>query len=394
MHLAVVELHLVDLRLVAPLETSTGRRDRRPVVLVHLVADDGCEGWGECDALDEPTYTAEYAAGAAAVLAEHLVPRLLAGGSLADDDPVGAGLERLAAVRGHAMAKAALEMALLDLELRRSGLSLAAFLGASSAAVPAGATVSLGEPAAVAGAVDAALAAGYERIKVKVAPGRDVASLRELRRAHPRLALVADANGAYRLDEPAHRRALLEIDELGLLALEQPLRAGDLVGHAELAAALVTPIVLDESVEGPDDLDAALALGALDGLSVKPGRLGGILAARRAHDVCLAAGLHLCVGGMFETALARAAHLAVAALPGFDLPGDLGASDRYFAPDLSAPHVLIGGMLAVPDGPGIGRAPDPGALAAATRCVARWRAGEAPGPLSWSAAAHRFEASA
>lgn len=395
MRLAAVELRVLDLCLVAPLETSGPRHGARPVVLVHVRCADGPDGWGECGALAEPTYTSEYASAAADVLAEHLVPRLLSGGALGEDDPVEAALARLAPVRGHPMAKAAIEMALLDAQLRAEERPLAAWLGAGALRVPAGATVSVGEVDAVLATVADALGAGYGRVKVKIAPGRDVKVLQAVRRAYPLLAVSADANGAYRLERPEHRRALLEIDELGLVALEQPLPADDLLGHAELAAALVTPVILDESVADAADLAAAIALGALDGLSVKPGRMGGILAAARAHDACLAAGLHCSIGGLFETGLARAAHLAVAALPGFDLPGDLGASDRYYAPDLCAPHVLEHGMLRVPEGPGIGRVPDPDLLAAVSTRVACGRAASGDvGPLSWSPAPKGRAASA
>ena len=387
MRLVAVELRFVILQLVSPLESSAARYAERPVVLVRVAAEDGSEGWGECGALAAPTYSAEYAEAAAAVLADHLVPRLLTGGPLADEDPIEDAMARLGAVRGHHMAKAAVEMALLDVVLRAEGRSLASYLGAQALRVPAGATVSLGTPEAVLAAVDQVVAAGYTRVKCKVAPGQDVAALRAVRRAHPLLAVSADANGSYRLERAEDRRALLRLDELGLRAIEQPLPANDLLGHAEIAEALVTPVLLDESIEDAADLTAALALGACDGVSIKPGRLGGIRAAARAHDACLAAGLHCSIGGLFETGLARGAHIALGALPGFDLPGDLGASDRYYAPDLCAPHVLDHSSLLVPDGPGIGRVPDPDRLAATTRRVATTRPGTGPSePLTWTAA--------
>lgn len=384
MRLFAVELRVCSFDLVHPLATSTTRHVERPVVLVRVLPQDGPEGWGECDALAEPTYTAEYAEGAATVLAEHLVPKLLAHEELDEDDPAADAVARLAPIRGHRMAKAAIEMAVLDAALRKSGRSLAEHLGAEHDSVPAGATVSIGDPDEVVAAVAQAVDAGYVRVKCKVAPGSDVEPLRAVRAAFPELAVVADANGAYCVEEREHRRTLQVLDELGLAAIEQPLAPADLPGHVELTAMLETPVLLDESVEDEADLAGAIALGALDGLVVKPGRLGGLRAARRAVARCRAAGLHLSLGGMLETGLARAAHLALAATAGFDLPGDLGASERYFVPDLTVPHVLHDGALAVPAGPGLGVRPDPVVLAKATRRVAFGTVGTTSGPLSWT----------
>ncbi|HUZ21675.1 MAG TPA: o-succinylbenzoate synthase [Acidimicrobiales bacterium] len=363
MELHAVELIRLELPLVVSLATSAGEHAVRPIVLVRLITDSG-EGYGECEALAEPIYTEEYADGAARVLADHLVPRLLAGGPLEASSPAAAGLERLRPVRGHRMAKAAVEMALLDAWLRGEGRSLADFLGATSRHVPAGATVGIVPTAEVLGRVAAAAAAGYRRVKLKIGPGHDVEPIGAVRAEFPALVLAADANGAYRLDDPGDRRALELIDGLGLAALEQPLAAEDLVGHAELAAALVTPVVLDESVADEQDLQAALALGACVGVSLKAARLGGLLAACRVRDRCLAAGVRMAAGGMLETGLGRAASLALAGCPGFDLPGDLGGSERYFVPDLTPAHRVVDGELAVPDGPGLGVEPRPDVLAA------------------------------
>ncbi|MCU1490626.1 MAG: menC [Acidimicrobiaceae bacterium] len=382
MRVEAVELRSCALELVRPVATSAGRHEQRPVVLVRLGFDDGSEGWGECDALLQAGYSAEYSDGAAQVLADQLVPRIPAR-DLDRDDPVADALSGLAAVPGHPMAKASLEMALLDGWLSAGRRSLADFLGATSQRVPGGATIGLGTTEEVLGAARLAVEAGYTRLKCKIAPGRELDQLGAVRDAFPDVAVCADANGAYRLDDEEHRRRLGALDSLGLVALEQPLAPDDLAGHAVLAAELATPVLLDESVGDEGQLAAAVALGALDGLVVKPGRLGGVLAARRVHDACVVAGLHLVLGGMFEAGIARAAHLAVAALPGFDLPGDLGGSDRYFHPDLTRPHVLEAGMLAVPDEPGIGRRPEISALLATTRRIAIGRPGEA---LSWAPA--------
>ncbi len=353
MKIHAVELLRLDLTLRHTLATSAGEHHLRPVLLIVVHAE-GVIGYGECEALLEPTYTEECADGAEAVLTSQLVPRLLAGGELASIEEA---MGLLAAVRGHQMAKAGLEMALLDAELKLAGRSLAHYLGATSATVAAGANVSLGGADAVLAEVAEAVEAGYRRVKCKIAPGRDLESLAAVRSAFPDLVLSADANGAYLLADDSHRDRLRRIDRLGLAAIEQPLAPEDLLGHAELAAELDTPIVLDESVTSLAGLEIALLLGAADAVSVKAARLGGLLVGRAVHDRCRAAGVHLSIGGMLESGLGRAAALALGALPGFDLPGDLGASERYFAPDLTVPHLLHEGALAVPAGPGLGVAP-------------------------------------
>lgn len=362
MRLRVVELCRLDLVLLNALRTSVGEHGRRPVLIVRVVTDDA-EGYGECSALAEPTYTEEYADGAEAVLVDHLVPRLMR--SAADEMTAEQRIALLDSVRGHPMAKAGLEMALLDAALRARGRSLASYLGATQATIPAGANVSIGSPDAVLAAVAQTLEAGYTRVKCKVAPGHDLDIVRAVRDAFPHVTLSVDANGAYDLAVDEHRKALSALDECGLAAIEQPLAPDDLLGHAELVRRLSTPVLLDESITSLGSLRVAIALRAMGGVSIKPARVGGLLVAKAMHDVCAAEGLHLAIGGMLETGIGRAAALSVGALPGFDLPGDLGGSERYFAPDLTLPHELRGGRLVVPDGPGIGVVPLENVMASA-----------------------------
>jgi len=276
-------------------------------------------------------------------------------------------LELLGPVHGHKMAKAGVEMALLDAELRASSMSLAAFLGATHRTIPAGANVSLGTPDSVVAAVALVVDAGYRRVKVKIAPGFDVDVLEAVRAAFPEVALSADANGSYDLMNGEHRVALQRMDALGLACFEQPLPAGDLEGAAALCRLAQTPVILDESIASMSDFDNAVALGALDGVSIKPARIGGLLAGKTLHDRASALGLSLSIGGMLESGVGRAAAIALGALAGFNLPGDLGGSDRYFDPDLTAPHVLVDGGLAVPSAPGIGVALDEDVLSSVTR---------------------------
>lgn len=376
LRLLAVELARLELELVSPVATSHGMLRRRPVLLVRVTTD-RAEGVGECPALAEPTYTSEYADGAELVLGSHLIPLLL---ERPDLGSVEEAMGRLEVIRGHHMAKSAIEMALLDAECRAAGRSLAARIGAPRPFVAAGATVGLAEePGRVAAAVTAAVRAGYERVKCKVAPGRDVATLAAIRREHADLTLVADANGSYRLDRPGDLEALRAFEGFGLAALEEPLEAGDLAGHAALRQLIGVPILLDESAPDLHAIESAALLGAADAVSIKPARLGGVLRAAAAVHRCGELGLSCAIGGMFETGIGRAASLAVAGLPGLDLPGDLGASDRYFKTDLTAPHVLEGGRLAVPQGPGLGVALVHEVLPAVTVRSRGWRSAAARG---------------
>jgi O-succinylbenzoate synthase len=335
-----VELWQVTLPLVHPFVTAHGVEHERHTVIVRLVGP-AFEGWGECVALTAPTYTSEYSAGAAHVLEHHLAPLLLTG-----------GLDALAGIEGHRMAKASLELAVLDGELRSTGTSLAQHLGATRDWVPSG--IALGLDAQL-DDVAAAVEAGYQRVKLKIAPARDVEWVTQVRHHFPDLALQVDANGAYTL---AHAEHLARLDDLGLLLIEQPLGADDLAGHAALAHRLSTPLCLDETITSAAAATHAIAAGACRVVNLKAGRMGGYLEAVRAHDACRAAGVPVWCGGMLETGLGRAANLALAALPGFTLPGDLSPSSRWFAEDLTEPIVLgPDGHLAVPTGPGIGVTP-------------------------------------
>lgn len=350
MGITAVELRRIRLPFRTPVRTATGTTAVRDVLLVRVDTTGG-EGWGECAALAEPTYTSEYVDGAAAVLRTQLIPRLVAAaGGAVDSGAVGAAL---APVRGHRMAKAALEMAVLDAELRTGGVSLAGYLGATRHTVEAG--VALGMAPSVGALLDdvaRAMAEGYRRVKLKVGPGWDVEPVRAVRdRFGDDLVLQVDANGVYSLADAGH---LARLDPFNLVLIEQPLAAEDLAGSAELARRITTPICLDESITSAATATAALAMGAGRVVNVKPGRVGGYLEARRVHDACLAAGAAAWCGGMWETGLARSANLALAALPGFTLPGDLSPPSRYLDGDIVAPLVARAGHLDVPDRPGIG----------------------------------------
>jgi O-succinylbenzoate synthase len=363
MRLELVELRRVRMPLVAPFRTSFGTETHRDALIVRALTDVG-EGWGECVADVVPLYSSEYADGATHVLHHHLVPRLFAlGDALTTEGVAGA----LAPVQGHPMAKGALEMAVLDAELRAAGRSFAQRLGAVRTRVDCGVSVGI-QPStdALLETVSAYLDAGYRRIKLKIEPGLDVEPVRAVRRlVGDHVLLQVDANAAYRWrdDDVAALRAL---DDFGLLLVEQPLPPDDLAGHAALAHELATPVCLDESITSHTTTALALDLGACTIVNIKAGRVGGYLEAVRIHDLCRERGVAVWCGGMLETGLGRAANVALAALPGFTLPGDTSASNRYFADDLTEPFVLDDGRLAVPTGPGLGVEPRAEQLAAYT----------------------------
>ena len=368
MKIEEIELRRIRLPLVSPFQTSFGTETDRDILLVRMTGVEG-EGWGECVALAEPVYSAEYVDGVVDVIRRHLLPRLFA---LPDPAAHLVG-PVLAEVKGHPMAKAVLEMALLDAELRVAGVSFGSYLGAVRERVPSGVSVGImGSVAELLDAVGAYLDQGYLRIKLKIQPGWDLEPVRAVReRFGDDVALQVDANTAYTLADARH---LARFDPFDLLLIEQPLAEDDVAGHAELARQLRTPVCLDESITSARAAADAITRGACSVVNIKAGRVGGYLEARRVHDVCAAVGVPVWCGGMLETGLGRAANVALAAMPNFVLPGDTSASDRYWRHDITAPFVLEAGHLAVPTGPGLGVTPIPDALAEFTvssECL-RW----------------------
>ena len=351
----LVRLHRIDMPLVRPFRTSFGTQDARDVLLVEIVSD-GVSGWAECVAMEWPGYSAEYVDGAVDVLVEHFIPNVLSD-RLLDPHEIHARLRRFP---GHPMAKAALETAVLDAWLRQRGQSLASYLGAVRDEVDCG--VSVGIPTSIDALLEEVATyvdAGYRRIKLKIEPGWDVEAVRAVRETWPDMPLQTDANQAYTRDDA---EVLAAMDPFNLLLVEQPLPEDDLRGHALLAERIATPVCLDESIISVATADTAIAFGATSVINIKPGRVGGYLEAKAIHDLCLDRGVPVWCGGMLETGIGRAANVALAALPGFTLPGDTSASSRYFATDITEPFVLDDGRLRVPDGPGIGVDPIPAIL--------------------------------
>lgn len=349
MKLESVELLRLQMPLVAPFRTSFGVQSERDVLLVVAHTTDGVRGYGECVALADPVYSEEYVQGAEHVMARYLVPAVLAEPDLTATKV--AGLTE--GIVGHRMAKAALELAVLDAQLQAAGMSLAEYLGGVRDRVDVG--VSVGITATVDGLVEVVgnyVAKGYRRVKLKIQPGFDVEPVAAVRAAFGAgLALQVDGNCAYAAGDLSH---LSELDPFGLILIEQPFDHDDLGLHAELARRCVTPICLDESLTSARATAAAIRARACSIANIKPGRMGGYLEARRAHDVATALDTPVWCGGMLETGIGRAANLALASLPGFTLPGDISASDRYYAEDITEPFVLVDGQIDVPRGPGVG----------------------------------------
>jgi len=308
-------------------------------------------------ALRAPSRTThQYLENCVEVIARFLVPLLHR------DSTAQSFIETAAPIRGNYMSKACVEAALLDLQLREQKTSLAKFLGATKTSVPSGVSVgiqdSLDDLVRVVGEY---LAQGYVRVKLKIEPGSDIELVRTVRKEFgDELLLQVDANAAYTVADAKH---LKQLDEFNLLLIEQPLPEDDLAGHVELARQIKTPVCLDESITSFDTARGALDLNACSIINIKPGRVGGYLEAKKIHDLCLSRGVPVWCGGMLETGIGRAANLALAALPGFTLPGDISASARYFARDITHPFVIENGHIAVPNTVGIGVEPLPEMLA-------------------------------
>jgi len=354
--LEAIELRVLHLPLVAPFTTSFGTETVREVIVVRARTSDG-DGWGEIVTQQAPLYSSEYTRSAWDVAQRFLVPALLDRSTVSPEEVSGV----LAPFVGHRMAKAGLELAVLDAALRAEGRTLGAHLGAVHERIPSGVSVGIQrDPAALVDTVGAYLAEGYARIKIKIKPGRDLGDTAAVREAFGDIPLQVDANSAYTL---ADIDVLAALDRFDLLLIEQPLQEDDIVDHATLAARLRTPVCLDESIVSAKAAADALALRAASVINIKAGRVGGYLEAVRVHDLCRDAGVPVWCGGMLETGIGRAANAALAALRGFTLTGDVSASDRFYSRDIvTEPIVLEDGHVRVPTGPGIGVEIDTAAL--------------------------------
>ncbi len=353
MRIERIELRLLRLPLVRFFETSFGRIDERAFVLVTLEGD-GVVGVGECVAEDSPFYSPETTRTAWHIIERFLAP-IVFEREYAHPREV---FDSFAIVRGHHMAKAAVEMAAWDLFARQHGQSLAHLLGGSQAIIASGIAsgVSIGIQDSLDRLVDRVeteLASGYRRIKIKIKPGWDLEAVRMIRDRCGSVPLMVDANAAYTLQDADH---LAGLDAFDLMMIEQPLEYDDLRDHARLQSRLRTSICLDESLHTPRLAEEALEIGACRIINIKPGRVGGHAQSIRMHDIAMTRHAPVWHGGMLESGIGRAHNIHLSTLPGFTLPGDVAASRRYFAPDLIDPEIDVrpDGTIAVPHGPGIG----------------------------------------
>ncbi len=328
-----INLRHVRMPLKHFFETSFGRTYAREIVLVEVISD-GLSGWGEVTAGENPFYNEEWTGSIWPLLINYVCPRVL-NQELAGPEDVA---PRLSHIRGHMMTRGGLEAAVWDLEARRNNVPLWKQIG-GGAHKQIACGVSIGIQNTVADLlkkIEQELADGYQRIKMKIKPGRDVEDIREVRREFPGIKLMADANSAYTLADVDH---LKKLDEFYLMMIEQPLAHDDIIDHAVLQAKLDTPICLDECIRSAHHAEQAIRLNACRIINIKLGRVGGFLEAKKVHDVAQKAGIPVWCGGMLESGIGRAHNVALASLPNFVLPGDVSASKRYWQRDLIQPEV-------------------------------------------------------
>ena len=349
MKIESITLHHISMPLVAPFETSFGRETDRQCVLITLRAD-GLTGYGECVATRDPGYNYETAGTVWHILKDFVAPLIL-GQDITDAE---AFQRHVGGIRGHHLAKAGVEMALWDLLGKRAGKSLKEMIGGRREQVEVGVSIGIQESAsALVRTVESYLKDGYRRVKIKIKPGREIEETSAVRRAYPDLHLQVDANSAYTLETAA---ALKPLDNLDLLLIEQPLYEDDIWDHRKLQAEFKTPICLDESILSPRHARYALEMEACKIINIKPARVAGLSQGIMIHDYCRAQNVPVWCGGMLETGVGRASNLAMASLPGFILPGDISASDRYYQRDITNERFVLNddSTIDVPNGPGLG----------------------------------------
>lgn len=351
MRIETIVLREIGMRLKAPFETSFGVTENRRILLVEVIVD-GVSGWGEVTTIESPSYNSETTDTAWHIVSEFIVPKLIGRDvhRAVDVAPL------LYAIRGHQMAKAGVENAIWHAEAELKGISLANLLGGTFDEIACGVSLGIREnPQALARKVDEELRNGYQRIKLKVKPGKDLEFVAEVRKQFPDIQLSVDANSAYDLKDVDHLRKL---DEFNLLMIEQPLQWDDIHSHAKLQTQLRTAICLDECINNAAHARAAIEVGACRIMNIKLGRVGGHCSARQVHDLCQQHSLPVWCGGMLESGIGRAHNIAMSTLPNFTLPGDVSASQRYWNEDIIEPEVEVTsrGTIRVPTGVGLGYA--------------------------------------
>jgi O-succinylbenzoate synthase len=345
-----VELREIRLPLVHFFETSFGRTSERRILLVRVTDKDGAAGWGECTAGEGPFYSDEWTETAWSTIKTFLAP-LVVGKEI---ESAANTWELMNAVRGHRMAKAAIETACWDLEARVLGRALWKHLGGMHSELSSGVSIGIQDsPEALIEKIEKELAAGYQRIKIKIKPGWDLGIIAQVRAKFPDIRLMADANSAYTLADVS---LFKEMDRYNLMMFEQPLAHDDIFDHAELQKQVATSICLDESIHSSADAQHAIALGSCRIVNLKLGRVGGHAQAKKVEQACREKNIPVWCGGMLESGIGRAHNIAMATLEGFTLPGDISASSRYWHEDIIDPPVTVSasGTVTAPDRPGIG----------------------------------------
>ena len=345
-----IELREIRLPLIHFFETSFGRTTERRIVLVRVIDREGGEGWGECTAGEGPFYSDEWTETAWTTLKDFLAP-IVTGREIANASAIG---DLMKAVRGHRMAKAAIETACWDLESRRAGVPLWKHLGGVQREIPCGVSIGIQEsPEILLEKIAKEVADGYQRIKIKIKPGWDLEIVEQVRKEFPEIQLMGDANSAYTLSDAPLFKSL---DDFSLMMIEQPLAYDDIFDHAQLQKQIRTPICLDESVKTPADALHAIDLGSCRIINVKLGRVGGHAMAKLVENAARERKIPVWCGGMLESGVGRAHNIAMATLAGFTLPGDVSASARYWEEDIIDPAVTVSarGTITTPDSPGIG----------------------------------------
>jgi o-succinylbenzoate synthase len=351
MKIEQITLREIRMRLKAPFETSFGVTQDRRILLVEVLAD-GVRGWGEITAIETPSYNSETTDTAWHIVSDFIAP-VLTGKDFAGAAEVPRALE---GIRGHYMGKSGVENALWDIEAQEKGLPLWGLLGGTRAEINCGVSLGIREnPEALVNRVNEELQCGYQRIKLKIKPGKDLEYVAAVRKQFPDILLSVDANSAYRLSDIDHLRKL---DEFKLLMIEQPLEWDDIHSHAALQSQISTPICLDECINNEHQAFSAIQLGACRIMNIKLGRVGGHSSARTIHDLCFERGIPVWCGGMLESGVGRAHNIAMSTLAGFTLPGDVSASGRYWAEDVIEPEVEVTsrGTIHSPTSAGLGYA--------------------------------------
>lgn len=351
MKLERVTLHYMALPYLRPFETSFSREYENHFIIVE-VESEGCVGYGECVADATPLYSEESTGTAFHMLSQFLVPYAL---KQEVKDPADV-VEWFRPVRRNKMAIGGLECAIWDLWAKRQGVSLSQAIGGVRERVRSGVSVGIDPIPTTLDYIQGCLAEGYQRIKVKIKPGHDVALIAAIRERFGDIPLMADANSAYTLND---LKTLQELDQFDLMMIEQPLGHDDIIDHGKLQPRLKTPICLDESIHSPEDARKAIELGACRVINIKIGRVGGLAAAKQVHDICQESGIPVWCGGMTESGIGRAHNIAIASLPNFTITGDISPSKRYWREDIIDPEVVMNpdGTITVPTGLGIGVIP-------------------------------------